>query len=357
MNSLKIQPTGFSNANQVHFKAGYNPKFTAEELEQRALAVENGDFEAALGDVPLPAHIVKSKNAKKIITYVASATTFAAAVLSFKRIAPVIRRSASKLCPDFLSKGAKAGAKELEKYQKAADSLANSGVLSDDLLALLGKFVGKDSDKLTLQAANRIIKGEMAPEVLDYLKLMSNKETNSVYRQIAQMAVEDSPVESIRILIGSLSEDSAKIANQFVDGIQKQSGDVKGFVARLVSGEEQGDLQKFFNVLVDKNTDKNVLDFISGAANACEKGSSKLKEHIAKLVGPQKADELTKVLSKFGINTGGDAADTAIAVGAAVLAGREAGDIAEGTQEQSLGVTMGNISKVVNSIPGFDIAG
>ena len=80
-----------------------------------------------------------------------------------------------------------------------------------------------------------------------------------------------------------------------------------------------------------------------------------LKQGLTRILGENKSAKAMGILNKFGINTGGDAADTAIAVGAAVLAGREAGDIADDTQKElTLKDAVRDISKVMNAIPGAD---
>lgn len=95
------------------------------------------------------------------------------------------------------------------------------------------------------------------------------------------------------------------------------------------------------------------------AAKIAQKGDgSVLRRGITKVLGEEKGAKALDVLSKFGINTGGDAADTAIAVGAAVLAGREAGDIANDTQKDlTLKDAVRDITRVMNAIPGADVIG
>ena len=66
--------------------------------------------------------------------------------------------------------------------------------------------------------------------------------------------------------------------------------------------------------------------------------------------------EALKGLKAVGIETGGDAADTAIAVGAAALAGREVGDIADGEQkEATLKGTLKDIAKVAGELGVADL--
>ena len=93
------------------------------------------------------------------------------------------------------------------------------------------------------------------------------------------------------------------------------------------------------------------------ASKLAQKGDGKLlKAGITKVFGEQKAQGVLDALKKVGIETGGDVADTTIAVGAALLAGREAGDIADDTQKElSLKDAVRDITKVMNALPGAEI--
>ena len=112
-----------------------------------------------------------------------------------------------------------------------------------------------------------------------------------------------------------------------------------------------------------KINSKNISDvadeMTKEAAKIAQKGDgSVLRRGITEVLGEEKGAKALDVLSKFGINTGGDAADTAIAVGAAVLAGREAGDIADDTQKDlTLKDAVRDITRVMNAIPGADVIG
>lgn len=115
-----------------------------------------------------------------------------------------------------------------------------------------------------------------------------------------------------------------------------------------------------FGSVGKKLKNKNISDFAdemtNEAAKIAQKGDGEvLKQGLTRILGENKSAKAMSILNKFGINTGGDAADTAIAVGAAVLAGREAGDIADDTQKElTLKDAVRDISKVMNAIPGAD---
>ena len=106
-------------------------------------------------------------------------------------------------------------------------------------------------------------------------------------------------------------------------------------------------------------------DNINQLADEMTKKSSKiakngdgtlLKDITLKLLGEKKGAKVLSGLEGIGIKNGGDIADTTIAVGAAVLAGREAGDIADDTQkEHTLKDALGDITKVISTIPGTEI--
>ena len=75
-----------------------------------------------------------------------------------------------------------------------------------------------------------------------------------------------------------------------------------------------------------------------------------LRRGVSKLFG-KNADSVMNGLGKIGIKTGGDVADTAIAVGAATLAGREVGDIADETQrEATLKDTFRDLARVAGAL-------
>lgn len=93
------------------------------------------------------------------------------------------------------------------------------------------------------------------------------------------------------------------------------------------------------------------------SSKIASKGDGTIIKRVAiKVFGDKNGNKVINGLKQAGIETGGDVADTAIAVGAAVLAGREAGDIADETQkEHTLKDALGDLTKVVNAIPGVDI--
>lgn len=76
---------------------------------------------------------------------------------------------------------------------------------------------------------------------------------------------------------------------------------------------------------------------------------------IKKITGKH-ADGALKNLKKIGIETGGDVADLAIAGGAAILAGHEAGDIVDGKQkEATIGGVVKDFAKAASALSGMSI--
>lgn len=92
-------------------------------------------------------------------------------------------------------------------------------------------------------------------------------------------------------------------------------------------------------------------DMVENTSKLSAKGDGTLlKKGVTKLFG-KNADSVMNGLDKIGIKTGGDVADTAIAVGAATLAGREVGDIADETQkEATLKDTFKDLAKVAGAL-------
>ena len=108
-----------------------------------------------------------------------------------------------------------------------------------------------------------------------------------------------------------------------------------------------------------KNTNiSDVADEMSkDATKLAQRGDGRiLREGITRVFGEKRGQNILDALKKVGIETGGDVADTTIALGAAILAGREAGDIADDTQrELSLKDAVRDISKVMSALPGAEI--
>ena len=97
-------------------------------------------------------------------------------------------------------------------------------------------------------------------------------------------------------------------------------------------------------------------DMVENAGKLASKGDGSLLQRGINRVFGKKSESVTKGLKAVGIETGGDAADTAIAVGAAALAGREVGDIADGEQkEATLKGTLKDIAKVAGELGVADL--
>ena len=107
----------------------------------------------------------------------------------------------------------------------------------------------------------------------------------------------------------------------------------------------------------NKNISQIAGEMSTEAVKVAAKGDgSVIKSFLVRVFGEKNALKVLGGLKQVGIETGGDVADTAIAIGAATLAGREAGDIADGAQkERTLKDALGDITKVMSALPGADI--
>ncbi len=136
-----------------------------------------------------------------------------------------------------------------------------------------------------------------------------------------------------------------KVAPKLRSGIAAATGRIAGKV---------GNIGQRIN---NQNIHEVAGEMTKDAAKIAAKGDGTVIQKTAlKILGEQRGAKAIEGLKQVGIETGGDVADTAIAVGAAVLAGREAGDIVDGAQKDlTLKDALKDIAKVASVIPGADV--
>lgn len=111
--------------------------------------------------------------------------------------------------------------------------------------------------------------------------------------------------------------------------------------------------KKFSSSAKDVKVIKEVADEVAQNGEKIANGTGDGLQKLVNKVAGENADKVLNGLEKIGVKNGGDAADLAIAGGAAVLAGREAGDIAQDKQEKAtIGGVLQDIAKVTAAFSG-----
>ncbi len=99
------------------------------------------------------------------------------------------------------------------------------------------------------------------------------------------------------------------------------------------TGRVAGKFGKMAKQVNNKNINQLADEVAQESSKLAAKGDGSLLKNVAiKALGDKNGTRVLNGLKQIGIETGGDLADSAIAIGAAVLAGREAGDIADEAQ-------------------------
>ena len=112
------------------------------------------------------------------------------------------------------------------------------------------------------------------------------------------------------------------------------------------AGNMLGKNNKNINELTQTMAEQTEVIASGGTVPGFQKG-------IKRLLGEPRGEKVVGAFEKVGIKTGGDVADTTVAIGAATLAGREAGDIADDkTEEMALKGAIKDLAKVASAITG-----
>ncbi len=200
--------------------------------------------------------------------------------------------------------------------------------------------------------------GKLTPEILEaHASALESNDQNFAIK----------PEHVVDLLDGKLkkSESGRKIVNTLVSGASFAAAALsfKKVAPKLRHGiaSATGKIANNFGLFGKKIKIEGINQIAGEMTKDAEKIAQNgdgtiLKNVVTKLLGEKKGIKVLNGFKKVGIETGGDVADTAIALGAAILAGREAGDIADETQkERTLKDAFGSITKVVNALPGSEI--
>lgn len=159
-----------SNVSGVNFSSKFS--ITPEELEARAEALEKMEirnFEESINpeiiaDV-LDGKLKKTEKGRKIVNAIVSCTGFAAAALSFKKVAPKVRKGISaataKVAKSFSSAGSKVNNKNI---QEVASSMGEKA-----------QEIAQKGDGTKLKAFVNRIFGKKAPTVINGMEHLGIK--------------------------------------------------------------------------------------------------------------------------------------------------------------------------------------
>ncbi len=137
-------------------------------------------------------------------------------------------------------------------------------------------------------------------------------------------------VVSLKKALPKLRKGLATATSNLADKISSKMPDVKGKTATFIKQTLEGAAAQGKKI---------------GEAG----DATKFQEGIKKLFKGEAGENIVKTLDSMKIKTGGDAFDTVAATTAAVLAGKEAGDIAEDKHEEiTLGSAVQDLAKVLN---------
>lgn len=169
------------------------------------------------------------------------------------------------------------------------------------------------------------------------------------------------------VLDGKLKKTQAgrKIVNMMVSGasfaaaamsFKKVAPKLRHGIASA-TGKIASQFASFGKQVNNGNINQVADEMLKESSKIAQKGDGTLlRKATMKVLGEKNGTKALESLKRIGIETGGDVADTAIAIGAAVLAGREAGDIADGAQkEHTLRDALGDITKVMSVLPGVEV--